>query len=324
MTTRASNRDRRLARPPLTQRLKSWWFNHVRSALASLGRLTRSPLANLMTAMVIGIALALPTGLYLLLENAQRVTGGWDSAAQILLATKLSVSDEQAAELAGTLRERKDIRAVRLLTREQAREDYKALSGSGEALDLLEDNPLPPLLIVRPAISQQDHDSISRLQEELKQLPQADVVELDMLWVKRLYAFMAIGQRGVLVIAALLALAVLLIVGNTIRLDIQNRRDEIVITKLIGATNAFIRRPFLYSGLWYGLAGGLIAWLLIVIAFALLSGPVQQLAGLYDSAHSLSSLSFVDTFMLWFGSALLGLIGSWLAVGRHLKAIEPR
>jgi cell division transport system permease protein len=253
----------------------------------------------------------------------QNISASWDGAAQISLFTKLSVTNDQASVLRKRLLELPEIESVQLVSREKALEEFRQLSGFGEALDMLEENPLPAVLIIRPGLAHSSPETLNRLLEQLHREPETDLAQLDMQWVKRLYTIMEIGQRGVIVIAALLGLAVLLVVGNTIRLDIQNRRDEIIITKLIGATNAFIRRPFLYCGLWYGLLGGLVAWTLIETALAILAGPVQRLAGLYGSNFSLISLSAGNTLFLFGLSISLALAGSWLAVGRHLNSIEP-
>jgi cell division transport system permease protein len=155
-------------------------------------------------------------------------------------------------------------------------------------------------------------------------LPQIDQAVLDLEWVQRLYSMMALGKRLVIALAALLALGVLLVVGNTIRLAIESRRDEIVIVKLVGGTNAFVRRPFLYTGLWYGLGGGILAWLIIGFGLFWLSSPVAELAGLYRSQFELQGLGIGDSLMMWLCGGLLGLAGAWLAVSRHLGAIEPR
>jgi len=283
----------------------------------------RAPVSSLMTIAVIGIALALPGGLYVILQNVQHVSGGWDGSAQISVFLKLDVTDDGAKALGQELLARPQYDSVRLLRRADALSEFRQFSGFGDALDVLEENPLPPVLILRPHRDFSHPEAVQTLVEQLRARAETDVVQLDLEWVKRLYTMMEIAQRGVLVIAALLSLAVLLIIGNTIRLDIENRRDEIVITKLIGATNAFIRRPFLYSGVWYGLFGGLLAWILIVVSLALVRGPVQRLAGLYGSDFALTALGGTTALGLMGASALLGLAGSWLAVGRHLSAIEP-
>lgn len=297
---------------------------HLQVFLGSLGRLSRTPLSSLMTATVIGITLALPTGLYVVLHNVQELSGGWQGTTRISVYLKQDIGADRAQALAAKLRARPGVADVRYISPEEGLKEFRRASGFGAALDALTSNPLPPVLVVQPALGERDPQQVQGLLDALRQLPEVDMAQLDMRWVERLYAFMALAQRGVSVVAAMLALAVLLVVGNTIRLDIQNRREEIEITKLVGGTDAFIRRPFLYSGLWYGLLGGVIAWLLVTVALWLLQGPVHRLALLYSSGFSLTALGAGASLKLLGGSALLGLLGSWLAVGRHLAEIEPR
>ncbi|MFO7603758.1 MAG: permease-like cell division protein FtsX [Gammaproteobacteria bacterium] len=307
----------------LSTAVKTYLLRHAQVLVYSLGQLWRTPVASLMTAAVIGIALALPTGLHVLLDNAQKLSGGWQGATQISLFLKHDTTDFQARKLINRLRKQAEIKAVRYISREQALEEFKALSGFGDALASLQENPLPAVLVIQPATAQQTSGSAEALLAKLKTHPEVDVAQLDMQWIKRLYAIMEIVRQGVVILAALLALAVLLVVGNTIRLAIQNRRDEILVIKLIGGTDAFIRRPFLYSGVWYGLLGGIIAVVLISSALLILSGPVERLTGLYQSQFELSFLGFGSILNLLMASTLLGLLGSWLAVGRHLREIEP-
>jgi cell division transport system permease protein len=311
---------------PKKQRLRTpkiWLQRHAQVALASLGRIVKNSLASLMTCSVIGIALAMPVGLHVMLGNLQHVSGAWDSGASISLFLKHNVSDQQAASLAEKLRRHQRIEDVELISREAALKEFQQLSGYADALQALDNNPLPAVLIVQPKSEYTTADKAQLLVRELKLIPDAEIVQLDLQWVRRLQAITVIAQRGVVVLAALLGMAVLLIVGNTIRLEIQNRHAEIEITKLIGATNAFIRRPFLYTGFWYGLFGGIIAWLLIAIAITLLGGPIANLANLYESSFDLTSFDLTTIASLLLGSSLLGLAGAWLAVGRHLSAIEP-
>ncbi|MEN8177982.1 MAG: permease-like cell division protein FtsX [Pseudomonadota bacterium] len=300
-----------------------WLQRHAQVALSSLGRLVHLPFSTLMTSAVIGIALALPMGLHVLLNNLQHVTGGWETGASISLFLKQEISDQRSSELVDTLKSHQRIESIELISKASALKEFRRLSGFGEALQALNSNPLPALLVIQPKTAFSSPESAQLLVNELEMLPEADIVQLDLQWVRRLQAITQIAQRGVLVLASLLGLAVLLIIGNTIRLEIQNRHAEIEITKLIGATNAFIRRPFLYTGFWYGLFGGAIAWLMVVFSIGLISGPVSNLASLYQSAFDLSSLDPGTVFMLLGGSAGLGLCGSWLAVGRHLSAIQP-
>ena len=289
---------------------------------SSLGQIVRTPLPSLMTAAVIGIALALPTGLFLLLENAQHISRDWGGAAQISLFLKQDISEAQVHRLAEQLHQRTDIYNVRVITPAEALEEYRTLSGFGEALTALETNPLPAVLVIQPTTTEASFSQ--QLLESLERLPEVDIAQFDMLWLKRLFTMMEIVRRGVLILASLLSLAVLLVIGNTIRLAIYNRRDEIEINKLFGATDAFIRRPFLYTGFWYGLSGGGIAWLLVNLSFLFLQEPVKQLTALYYSQFELITLDALSSFILLLTGALLGLVGAWLAVGRHLRDIQPR
>jgi cell division transport system permease protein len=254
--------------------LQIYLLRHAQVALSSLGRLYRSPLASLMTAAVIGIALALPAGLYLLTGNLQQLSTRWDGAASLSLFLKQSVTEQEAQALNDKLMEWPEIERIDLISPAQALAEFRELSGFGEALDVLEENPLPAVLAVKPVPGTTDSTTISDLLDRLRILPEVDIAQLDLQWVKRFNAIVDIVQRSIWVMAALLGLAVLLITGNTIRLEIQSRREEIEVTKLIGATNAFIRRPFLYSGLWYGATGALLATLLVELAFLQMATPV--------------------------------------------------
>lgn len=304
-------------------RLGVWLLRHLQVALASLGRLVRAPLSTLMTSGVIGIALALPAGLTIVLNNMQALSGRLDGAASISLFLKQEVDDRQLAELASRLTDHESVAAVQTITRKQALEEFKSLSGFTQALDALETNPLPALLVIKPEMPQGSPKSAEILLDELSRMKEVEFAQLDLQWVRRFHAITQIAHRGVIVLASILGLAVLLIAGNTIRLEIQNRHSEIEITKLIGGTDAFIRRPFLYGGFWYGLFGGIIAGILVATSLWLLQGPVMQLAGLYHSGFFLSGIGLANFLLLLAGSALLGLTGSWIAVGRHLHKIEP-
>jgi len=319
----SDNRGASAGRLTLRARLRNYFLRHLQSFFYALGQMARRPFAAGMTAAVIGIALALPAGLHIVLENAQHVTSGWEGATQMSLFLRKGTSERQASALADRLRSKPSIEAVEYVSAEQAMEEFRHLSGFGEALDALETNPLPPVLVVRPGLKSSEPDAIQSLLDRLREFPEVDLAQLDMQWVKRLYALMDIISRGVWVLGSVLGLAVLLVVGNTIRLAIQNRRNEIVVMKLIGGTDAFIRRPFLYSGFWYGLAGGITASLLVNASLMLLQEPVHQLAALYHSPFRLSNLDTAGVAVVLGTGTLLGLAGSWLAVGRHLREIEP-
>lgn len=316
-SARASKRLPRLLSP------RVYLQRHAQVALDSLGRLYRNPLPSVMTAAVIAIALALPSGLYLLLDNLHRLSGSWAGQASVSVFLKDKVPAQQTEGLAARIRQWPEVASLQLITPEQALEEFTARSGFADALETLDENPLPAVLIVTPGPEHTAPGPAAELQKKLRSLPEVDLAQLDLEWVQRLTAMIDIARRGILVISALLALAVLLVIGNTIRLEIQNRRAEIVVTKLIGATNGFVRRPFLYSGLWYGLFGALLAWLLVAGGFWLLANPVARLAGLYQSDFTFKTLPLQSLGLLLASGILLGLLGSWLAVGRHLNAIEP-
>ena len=303
--------------------MMSYFIHHLRVFIASLGHLTRNPLASFMTSAVIAIALALPANMFIAINNVSQMSVGWDSSTVISIFLKTSIDQNQAEKLAKKLRLHKDIESIQITTKEQGLETFKELSGFGDALKFLTTNPLPIVLKIKPIVDPQRPDKINHLVKELKTKKEVEIAQLDIQWVKRLYSILELAHKGVWIIGSLLALAVLLIIGNTIRLDIQNRREEIEVAKLIGASDAFIRRPFLYTGLWYGLSGGLLAWLLTSISLQLLSGPVHNLAVLYNSNFHLTGLSLKDALSMVGISCLLGLGGSWMAVGRHLSEIEP-
>ena len=311
-------------RPNVITLFRSYFIRHIQVFFYSLGQLSRVPVSTLMTCMVIGIALALPTGLHTLLKNAQQLSGDWESTAQISVFLKKKIEPSQAQRLKSDILRWPDVISVKYISRKQALKEFQALSGFGDALKALNSNPLPSVLIVKPKLSKTNQDATQKLLNQLRNLKQTDKAQLDMQWVRRLYAIMNIVERGVLILGLLLALAVLLVVGNTIRLAIQNRRKEIVVMKLIGGTDAFIRRPFLYTGFWYGLFGGIIAWLLVSFTLLSISSPIEKLTTLYQNQFELHNMSFLTTLALLGISILLGLIGSWFAVGRHLRDIEPQ
>jgi len=303
--------------------IKAWGINHLRTLIASLGAMTRHPASSFMTIAVIAIALALPAGLFVLLNNASNISIGWDNSAQISVFLKSDVTEKQANRLMKKLRLYDDIDQVSLINKTQALKEFKKISGFGNAIEALGDNPLPHVLTIQPVVDANRPDKIRHLIKQLNQQKQIELAQLDLQWVKRLFAMLEIAQRSIWVIASLLGIAVLLVVGNTIRLDIQNRREEIEVTKLIGGTDAFIRRPFLYTGLWYGIGGGVFAWFLTTLSISLLDNAVEHLASLYNSGFQLRGLSFSEGVNMIGFSCFLGLAGSWIAVGRHLSEIEP-
>lgn len=300
-----------------------WLTRHVSTSIGALGRLARQPFASFLTILVIAVTLALPAAMHLVIKNVQTVSGSWANALDFSVYLAPDTSEDDAAQLAELIGQRADVETVTLIAADAAMEEFKALSGFGEALEQLAENPLPHTLVVRPGAVNTEQ-SMALLHEEIANLPQVDVVQVDTEWVRRFHAILDMLERAVAIGAALLGAAIVVVIGNTIRLDIQNRREEIEVTKLIGASNAFVRRPFLYSGLWYGLGGGLLALLLVAYGLMELREPASRLAGLYDSSFSILALTATESAAIVATGGLLGLAGSWLAAARHMRRIEPR
>jgi cell division transport system permease protein len=307
----------------LGQQFHAWRSHHRIVAGESLVRLFTSPLQSLLTWLVVAIALALPAFLYLALAQLQTIGAGWQTRPQLSVFLNDRAREEAAMVLREQLLTKAEISSVEYISPEQALSEFEQYSGLGDVLASLDNNPLPPVLLVVPAIEFSQPQHLESLKADLISDPRVDDVRIDMEWVQRLQQMMIVGQRLVLALAALLGLGVLLVIGNTIRLTIENRRDEIVIVKLVGATNAFVRRPFLYTGFWYGLGGGVLACLLLLVGVQLLTGPIDQLADLYQSDFRLRGLNFVEGATILGLAAFLGLLGAAFAVSKHLHTIEP-
>ena len=303
--------------------LRNWGSLHVSTAVAAFQRLARQPFASLMTILVIAVTLALPSSMHLLIKNAQSISASWDSALDFSVYLHTNTSIEEARRLADLIQQRADVEQVTLIPSDKALAEFRDQSGFGEALDHLTVNPLPHTIVVRPG-GNHTEVSMGLLNEELGNLPETDFVQVDTEWVRRFHAILEILQRSIAIGATLLGAAIIVIIGNTIRLDIQNRREEIEVTKLIGASNAFVRRPFLYSGLWYGLGGGLFALALVRYGLIALEAPVTRLAGLYNRPFTVLALGFVESLLIIGAGVALGLAGSWVAAARHMRRIEPR
>lgn len=301
----------------------SYLAHHRKTARESWRRMLAAPLASLMTWIVMGIAMALPVCLMLLLVSLESVSEGWGDAARVNIYLTDAASESDALALRSAVLARDDVSAVTFISREQALEEFRASSGLGDALDYLDQNPLPHTLVVTPVDTRQSQAGLALLTDHLEGLPSVDRVQIDLEWLQRLNIIADILRRGVTALSLLLAAAVVLVVGNTIRMAIEGRRDEIVIVKLVGGTDAFVRRPFLYTGVWYGLGGAMVAWALVEVAFWWVGAPVERLGALYGNGFSLQGLPLLSGLVLLAAGALLGWLGSWLAVKRHLKAIEP-
>jgi len=297
---------------------------HLHALLSSLGRLARSPLATFLTLLVIALALALPMALRLLVVNAQAATGNFANAIDLSVYLKTEVPLAKAKQLAKVAQQRRDVAAVTLIPADKGLEDFRTYSGFGDALTALKENPLPHVLHVRPTAEDSSATALEALRRYFRAWPEVDLVQVDSDWVMRFNAILEVLRRLLLIAVAALGVGVLAVIGNTIRLEIASRRAEIEVTKLVGGSNAFVRRPFLYTGVLYGLGGALLAWGLIAAVVAVLGEPVATLARLYGSRYLLRGPSSQDIAILLGAGAVLGWLGAWLSAARHLRAIVPR
>lgn len=302
-------------------RLSSWLGHHRFVAVDALSRLLKTPLASLLSCLVIAVALALPAGLLVALQNAERLSAGWDTTPRLSVFLYSTVTDAEGREIAERIRQRRDVASVNYISSIEALEQFKAESGMADVFEHLDGNPLPAVIDVSPVTV--GEEPMQQLQSALQDIIGVEQVLVDMAWVQRLQGILDLARVLVLGLAGLLLTGVVLVMGNTIRLSIEARRDEIVIIKLVGGTNAFVRRPFLYTGLWYGLGGGVLAWCLVQVGLLGLSASAESLAALYNSDFRVSGLGFVQSVQLWVLGAALGLGGAWLAVARQLRGIEP-
>ena len=302
-----------------------WLTRHLQTLVGALGDLSRSPFSSVLSISVIAIALALPGGLFAALENINKFTSEFEHGAKISLFLAPQVSVKQATELQQSIQQHASIKLVELITPDQAMEEFKSRSGLQNALNSLTSNPLPVVLLAYPKDEiARSAEKLARLIDELGKLKQVELSQFDLEWIKRLTALLELVTRAVWIIAFILGLGVFLVIGNTIRLAITNRQEEIRIIKLIGGTDAFVRRSFLYSGMLQGLLGGLLALLIIFLLFSFISAPTSSLSSMYGIAFSLDPLHFLPSLLLVSSGALIGWLSARVTVGVYLRQFEPR
>ena len=321
----ASNHNQRATTSNVSfgQRAMSWPIRHLQQAIGSLGDIWRTPFTTIMTVLVLGVSLTLPATLHVFVKNADNIVAKWDSASEITLYLKLSVSEQQGQQLARKINLLPEVEKVEFISAAQALEKFKLSSGFGRALGYLDSNPLPGTIIVTPATRHAQASATTALLSQLEQEREVDQGKLDLEWLMRLQAMASLVENVVLAVAFMLCGSVMLIVGNTIRLAILNQKEAIGIMKLVGATDSFIQRPFMYTGAWYGVLGGLVAILSIHALTLYLTDAFYELTELYNSQYQLQSLSVNENLTLLLAAILLGLVGSYLSVRQHIKAIEP-
>ncbi|MFW6346033.1 MAG: permease-like cell division protein FtsX [Halomonas sp.] len=315
-------RGARTHRPRPRSRLRGWARHHRAMCLDSARRLLRAPVGSLLTMLAIAIALVLPAALWLTLDGARLLDAELEESATLTVYLAHHVDDAQAARIEEALLAHQAVGRTRLITAAEGMAEFQQALGLADALGRLDENPLPASVVVTP--EDPDPAAVRTLAAELETVSGVEEVRLDLAWIERLRHLAELGQRAALALAVLFGGGVLLVVGNTIRLAVESRRQEIEVVTLIGATHAFVRRPFLYSGAWYGLGGGLLAWGLLTLGSEWLAAPVTALAASYGAGFSLPQLGAAGSAILLLCSTLLGWLGAWIAVSRHLAVMRSR
>lgn len=310
-------------RTSLLARLYFFILMVIRQGVQSLGEMWRTPLSSIMTICVLGLSLTLPATLYLVVKNVQQLKAGFQDAAEISLFVKEGISEQQTQSLIKRLALYPEIEKVDFISKSSALEEFKELSDFGKALDYLEENPLPDVVLVTPTARHRNADLASALLDKLKSEREVETGKLDIAWLERLNAIVSLLRESVITIGLLLLTSVTLIIGNTIRLSIMDKKSEIQVMKLVGATNSFIHTPFLWTGIWYGVIGGLVAFISLTLMMWWLEVAVQQVAGAYQTTFALSGLNMAELGLLLSVAIGLGFLGSFLSVNRYIKEIEP-
>ena len=306
-------------------RWRGYKAHHRETLRASFVKMLHEPMQTVLTVMVIAIALALPASLYLTVDNVQQLGSNFESSAQITVFVNKGAKPEAIEGLEKKLNGMAGVTSVEYISAQQALLEFKALSGFGSALRYLEDNPLPAVFLVQPMMEGEvDLVQTQKIITDITALPVVDDVQIDMAWLQRLHSLIEMGHKIVLALGITLGIGVLLVIGNTIRLAIESRRNEIIVVKLVGGTNAYVRRPFLYTGLLLGLFGALIASIMLFSCLMWISSSVENLASLYQSQYRLQGLGITGFLSLMLIGGVFGLGGAWIAVSRHLRDIEPR
>ena len=321
----APSRGARDQKVRLSDRWRSYRAHHSSTLRTTLAKIFGEPIQTLLTVVVIAIALALPSAMFLVLHNVQQLGTGIESSQQMTVFVEKATTRSAIDQLGDDIEQLAHVASVTYISEEQALEEFKVSSGFGSALQYLDKNPLPAVFLVQPkSINTTDITHTQDLVTAITELNAVDEVQIDMLWMQRLLTITEISQKLVLAIGIALGVGVLLVIGNTIRLAIQSRRDEIIVVKLVGGTDAYVRRPFLYTGLLLGLLGAMMASLMLVTCVVWLGRSVNALADLYQSQFHLVGPGFSGILTLWMIGALIGVMGAWVAVMQHLREIEPK
>lgn len=308
---------------PLHKRLVTRCKQHIHQAASSLSDVWRTPIASLMTMLVLGVSLALPSTLYIVLKNTQTISEQWTSPTDINLFLKKEMPESRYQNLLQRIKTYNEVEVIQYISKEQGMTEFKRTSGFASALSFLDKNPLPAVVVVTPKPYYRTSVAAKELLAKLEREPEVQQGKLDITWLARLEGIISILRDAVLVVSALLLSSVLLNTGNTIRLNILSHRAEIEVLKLIGATNAFVQRPFLYTGFWYGMIGGILAWAVSLFMVYWMEETVLNLAQLYQTEFAIQGLIFSEVGILFTTAIGMGLISAAISVNYYIVKIEP-
>ncbi|WGL98077.1 permease-like cell division protein FtsX [Arsenophonus sp. aPb] len=304
--------------------LKGGWREQWRYAwLNTLADMLRQPLATLLTVAVIAISITLPSLCYIVWKNVSQAAQQWYPTPQLTVYLDKSLDEKGAEQTVAGLRQLDGVKSVNYLSREEAMIEFRNWSGFGTALDLLEENPLPAVAIVTPKIDFQNSQSLMNLRNKVGQLAGIEDVRMDDSWFTRLAALTGLIGHIALVIGILMVMAVFLVIGNSIRLNIFARRDTINVMKLIGATDGFIMRPFLNGGIILGFLGALLSLILSALLVWQLTDIVTQVASVFGTTFHIQGLLWDEVLLIILVAAMIGWLAAWLATAQHLRRFTP-
>lgn len=309
----------------LINRIQSYFYSHHLAFSSATSRISSLPFQFLSISLVVAIALSLPAGFYVAVTNLQKIVNVTDSSNTITVFLKTTATQPQIELLKEKVSLDEGIEVIKYISSQQGLDEFRAESGFGDVLKMLDENPLPPVFLIEPDRDiQNNSELIKKLVTRLKKEHLIENIQIDMMWLKRLQAILLVSERLSFMLGVILAFGVLLIISNAVALSLDSKSEEVIVIKLVGGTNAYVRRPFLYTGLCYGSFGGILSWIFIAIAVYWLSIPIEKLSALYQSSIELEGLGFFGLISLISIGVSLGLLGAWLAVTRQLSAIEPK
>jgi cell division transport system permease protein len=309
----------------LINRIQSYFYSHHLAFSSATSRISSLPFQFLSISLVVAIALSLPAGFYVAVTNLQKIVNVTDSSNTITVFLKTTATQPQIELLKEKVSLDEGIEVIKYISSQQGLDEFRAESGFGDILKMLDENPLPPVFLIEPDKDiQNNSELIKKLVTRLKKEHLIENIQIDMMWLKRLQAILLVSERLSFMLGVILAFGVLLIISNAVALSLDSKSEEVIVIKLVGGTNAYVRRPFLYTGLCYGSFGGILSWIFIAIAVYWLSIPIEKLSALYQSSIELEGLGFFGLISLISIGVSLGLLGAWLAVTRQLSAIEPK